>query len=232
MSNPINADGFGIMGNGVIMTGPRGEFFDVLNPSEYLISIDVIAHALSKIERATGHYSRTWSVAEHSILVSRICYYLAKNKYECSEPRSIMTAIAGLLHDGSEAYIADLARPIKYAPGVEGYLILEKPLQDRIYYSLWGGQFTGMLDVVKEADNEALKFEFRNWMPGADKMPWCHDTGRSNEELCRGSFGNDFRLDREVDWTWIRDEFKDEYGSLIESLHNASTDVDGVSVYA
>lgn len=66
-------------------------------PEDILI-VD-IAHALSNQCRFTGHCSSFYSVAEHCVHVSRAC-----------DPQD---ALWGLLHDASEAYLCDLARPIK-----------------------------------------------------------------------------------------------------------------------
>jgi hypothetical protein len=76
-----------------------GRAFDPLNPNPALIDIEDIAHALSMSCRYGGHVNRFYSVAEHSVLVS----------YAVSPEN----ALWGLLHDASEAYIADIVRPAK-----------------------------------------------------------------------------------------------------------------------
>lgn len=63
------------------------------------ITIEDIASALSKLCRFVGHCRTYYSVAEHSIYVS----YLVRPEMQ----------LAGLLHDASEAYFADMASPIK-----------------------------------------------------------------------------------------------------------------------
>jgi hypothetical protein len=76
-----------------------GKQINVFNPKPEDISIHDIAHALSCCARFNGHLSSFLSVAEHSYFVSYYC----KPKH----------ALAGLLHDASEAYLSDIPRPIK-----------------------------------------------------------------------------------------------------------------------
>lgn len=77
----------------------RGHYFDLLNPQGFDYDIEEIAHALSNLCRYTGHSTKFYSVAEHSVLVSRIL------------PDRL--ALAGLLHDASEAYCGDVSKPLK-----------------------------------------------------------------------------------------------------------------------
>lgn len=81
------------------ITTASGKFFDILKPEEYEYDIEEIATALSNLCRYTGHVNTFYSVAEHSVLVSRIV------------PERL--AMAGLLHDASEAYLGDVSSPLK-----------------------------------------------------------------------------------------------------------------------
>lgn len=157
-----------------IMTS-SGEFFDVLNPSKDDFDINVIAHALSQAPRATGHYHTRFSVADHSILVSRIAYTIAVRDRGYSEIDALFVALAGLLHDAPEAYLVDLPRPIKYLPQFAFYRDMEANLLKLVYEKYLGGwaNFLEWPDIIHEADNLALKYEFRAFMVGSEKMPWC-----------------------------------------------------------
>lgn len=76
-----------------------GQFFDLLSPSTSEYDIYSIAIPLSNLCRYTGHVTKFYSVAEHSVLVSKI----VPPKY----------ALEGLLHDASEAFVGDVSSPLK-----------------------------------------------------------------------------------------------------------------------
>jgi len=158
--------------NGLIMTCD-GVLFDVLNPKVSDIKLDVIAHGLAKKDRASGHYNRIWSVAEHSLFAAYAAeYYAAKRGFFPSI--KIGAAIKALLHDGSEAYLVDLPRPVKHLPGFELYREIESKLQACIYY--WAGFDNDIQDaVVHKADNEVLKCEFLWWLNGSETLEWVKD---------------------------------------------------------
>ena len=73
------------------------------------LDIRDIAHALSLQCRYAGHCIRFYSVAEHSVLVSR------------NVPEE--HALVALLQDAPEAYLLDIPRPLK--PSLTGYAELE-----------------------------------------------------------------------------------------------------------
>jgi len=83
-----------------------------LEPKPEQIDIEDIATALSNECRFGGHTKSFYSVAEHSILVATIC------------PAPL--ALVGLLHDASEAYLRDIASPIKQ------YLANYKELEEKL----------------------------------------------------------------------------------------------------
>jgi len=76
-----------------------GRAYWPLDPRVEEVHILDIAHALGMLCRYTGHVDRFYSVAEHSWHVS------------CIVPQCL--ALVGLLHDATEAYLTDVARPVK-----------------------------------------------------------------------------------------------------------------------
>lgn len=76
-----------------------GKAIDVLNPHPDDIDIVDIARGLSNLCRFGGQVKRFYSVAEHSILVSK------------KVPTKM--ALQALMHDAPEAYLVDLPTPIK-----------------------------------------------------------------------------------------------------------------------
>jgi 5'-deoxynucleotidase YfbR-like HD superfamily hydrolase len=71
--------------------------------------IEDIAHGLAHTCRFNGHFKFFYSVAEHSM--------------DVADHLSDEQKLLGLLHDASEAYLADLPRPIK--PHLSNYRRLE-----------------------------------------------------------------------------------------------------------
>ncbi|WP_395175543.1 phosphohydrolase [Roseibium alexandrii] len=95
-----------------------GRRFTPLAPKANDVSLDDIAHALSMKCRYNGHCSTFYSVAEHSVLVA-----------SKATPR---LALRALMHDAHEAYLVDLAAPLKGADEFAGVCDVEKRLDKAI----------------------------------------------------------------------------------------------------
>ncbi|ELZ02237.1 hypothetical protein C482_05481 [Natrialba chahannaoensis JCM 10990] len=89
-----------------------------LDPEPAAINLDDIAHALSNLCRFTGHGKRVHSVARHAVHVS--------HEVE-ARGGSLSAQRWGLLHDASEAYLADVPAPVKQT--LPGYMHAELRLQ-------------------------------------------------------------------------------------------------------
>lgn len=130
-----------------------GRAFYPLDPRPEEISELDIAHALSHICRFGGHSTRFYSVAEHSILVSR----------SVSEEN----ALYGLLHDAAEAYLGDMIRPLKLS--MPDYVKAEQRVL-AVIFAKHG--LTGPIpDEVKEADERILVDE-RQFLMAPPPQPW------------------------------------------------------------
>jgi 5'-nucleotidase len=129
------------------------------------IDIDDIAHALSLVNRFTGHTTRAYSVAEHSVrcmwAVDNLLANIDESIRVCWRERLLLTFEA-LMHDASEAYVADLARPIKMMPQMQSYRDMEAVVEKAIRAKY--GLPKKMSPIVKRADEIMLRTEARDLM--------------------------------------------------------------------
>lgn len=134
--------------HGWIQTYTGKKFFP-MDPKVEDIDLEDIAHALSHTCRFTGHCKKGfYSVAQHSVFVSYIC----KREH----------ALYGLLHDASEAYLVDLAKPIKKLPEFQIFRDLEAKVMEAVC-NKFGLPLAEPKDV-KEADTIMLATEARDLM--------------------------------------------------------------------
>ncbi len=124
--------------------------FDPLNPDPKLIRIRDIAHALSMLCRANGHFTSFYSVGMHSLNCAAEA---------AARGHSVKVQLACLLHDASEAYLADVTRPVKKE--LPKYLEIEGPLQDVIWEKYLGESLTEEENrQVFAIDDAILWYEF------------------------------------------------------------------------
>lgn len=130
-----------------------GRQFWPLDPRPEEVFLDDIAHALSHLCRYGGHCRNFYSVAEHSVLMSR----------------AVAPAFArwALLHDASEAYVVDVPRPIK--PALAGYDAIETRIMAAV--CLRFGLPPEMPAAVKAADRAILTDEMQQAM-ASPPVPW------------------------------------------------------------
>lgn len=114
-----------------------------------------IAHALAQINRYTGHASRPYSVAEHSLLVCDIVRAKGLNAH---------AQLLALLHDAHEAYCGDVASPIKGVLGAP-WQALEYTLAHRVRKAFGlTSAHAAYRKCVHAADLQALATERRDLM--------------------------------------------------------------------
>lgn len=136
-----------------------GRVIDLADFTEEDVRLPDISHALSLINRFTGHTKTPYSVAQHCVMVSRIV-----------PPQHAMW---GLLHDASEAYLGDVASPLKAL--LPEYRELESHVQRTIARKF--GLCWPIPKDVKDADVRALLAEKR------DLLTVDHDWGFDMEPM-------------------------------------------------
>ncbi|HEY3358692.1 MAG TPA: phosphohydrolase [Polyangia bacterium] len=130
-----------------------GRQFFPLEPRAADVDIADIAHSLALQCRFNGHCRTFYSVAEHSVRVSRLL------------PPEL--SLWGLLHDAAEAYVSDLPRPLKHtAPAF-------REAEDRLLAVIVAqyGLPWPMPEAVHHADEVMLATELRDLM-APPPAPW------------------------------------------------------------
>lgn len=135
-----------------LITTWSGRAFNFLNPEPTDILIEDIAHALSLQCRFNGHCTELYSVAEHSIEVSKLVEQVGGTR------KFVMTA---LLHDAAEAYIGDIVSPVKKV--LPDYQVIESRLE-KVIADKYDLEFP-FPEVIHRADKEVLRIEFESLHP-------------------------------------------------------------------
>ena len=139
----------------------KGHKFRPFKPDKQVIDIEDIAHSLSNQCRFVGMTSEFYSVAQHSFHVSY------------AVPPEL--ALDGLLHDSAEAYLGDMATPIKRHKKMKFYSFCEGRIYRKIAEKF--GIPAQISPEVKAADLLLLATEARDligspiWARGLEKLP-------------------------------------------------------------
>jgi hypothetical protein len=147
-----------------------GLFINVFETDPDTIAIEDMAHALSMMPRFGGHLNRFYSVCQHSIM----CCNLAMGY-------GFEYALAGLLHDGSEAYLLDMPTPIKNR--LPDYKSTEHRLMEVIAVK-YGFEFP-LNPVIKKVDAQALEIEWDNLVDSDNPQFVCMTPAEAKEEFLR-----------------------------------------------
>lgn len=158
-----------------------GRRFWPLDPEPEEVYIEDIAHALSLLCRFTGHSYGFYSVADHSLRVSKIAEKTALLEWTPDPSGSTAGRAAfaremafwGLLHDASEAYLCDMPSPLKRSPGLgQLYKGFEHALMETIIERF--DLIPHEPAMVKAADRILLNTEMRDLMevPAEQAAQW------------------------------------------------------------
>ncbi len=183
-------------------------------------SLGETAHALAHINRYTGHASRPYSVAEHSML----CVDIAIHVFNADA----LGQLAAGGHDGHKSITGDVSSPVKMVLG-SAWADFEGMHEHhfRMHHGLLGAykKYAGM---VKQCDLIALATERRDLMPfdRAIHAPWpVIDTPGhvvrpwSEVSLCRGERA----ATTPRQWAWI---WEQTMAALLESTQHQRQQLD------
>ena len=124
-----------------------GRQFDFLNPTREQVFLPDIVLALAQINRFTGHTRFPYSVALHSV-------FLARALFRDTGDREL--AYQGLMHDAAEAYVGDVAQPLKSL--LPDYQRVEKRVE-KLICEVFKLPFPVRRGLVKEYDRRIQRTE-------------------------------------------------------------------------
>ena len=135
--------------------------FNTFEPEEDKIRIEDIAHALSMMTRANGHFPQFFSVGQHCI---QCCHEATARNY------LPQTALACLLHDASECYMSDVPSPFKKT--LPEYQEQEAYLLHLIYEKFLGSDLTAQEQAqLEEIDHAMLWYDLDGLLEKQDGEP-------------------------------------------------------------
>jgi uncharacterized protein len=137
-----------------------GVAFSLEAPTPDMVRPDDVAFALSNLTRFTGHV-RTYSVADH-------CLRVMRRVAADGEPRDVV--LAALLHDAPEAFVGDVASPLKRLLG-DAYRSVEARVATAVAHRF--GLSPDLLHhpAIVRADLRMLMTEARDLL-GPPPQPW------------------------------------------------------------
>lgn len=144
---PVQLTPFGVMNDDPARRGAwiqtfTGRKFWPLDPRPEDVDIADLAHQLSNVCRYGGATRSFYSVAQHSVLVSRYV------------PRRF--ARVALLHDAAEAWIGDMVRPLKYQPEMTEFRAAETRIERAVFQAFGVAVSAEAHAAVKKIDDQII----------------------------------------------------------------------------
>lgn len=172
-----------------------GLVFDFINPTEEMIDIEDVAHALSQLCRFTGHCDRFYSVAEHSLIGA--LFFMERGEDEL--------AFEFLMHDAHEAYVGDLSTNLKKL--CPDFKVVEERV-DKIIRTKYNMAET-MPSEIKQMDIRMLATEKANLLDNHSESDWAilHNVEILDENL----------RDSALSMHEIRQLFLDTFDTLMQT---------------
>ena len=150
--------------NGAVIETYTGERFTPFDPDPERVHLADIAAGLAHTCRFGGHCSRFYSVAQHSLHVSR-------------EVSGTRLQLIGLFHDAAEAYLGDVPRPIKAQ--LEGFAEAERSILSAVWEAFeLSAPTPEEWETVMQADDRLLAYEATrllsdgSWAGSSPELPY------------------------------------------------------------
>jgi hypothetical protein len=136
-----------------------GKLVDPFNLAPSDINVYEMAWSLSQQNRFMGHTPYPWSVLAHTGLVLQL--YVADRRGQVDSNEIIQL----LLHDATETYIADIARPLKELPEFAFFRDLETKVSNTIYARFGYRPEEVNWDLIRRYDDQAVHIEYYKFHP-------------------------------------------------------------------
>jgi hypothetical protein len=158
----------------------QGGLIHLENLPETALTAEALGDTLAKNNRYAGRTAEPWSVAAHSVLVSRLCLHKEEQAW-------------GLLHDAHEAFIGDIITPaVTFIANqsrpiagniVESCVRSAKADLDRQIRAAWSID-PAVVDLEEVGHYDRIAFEAEMFFFFHD-IPdgWCHDHDRAFDHL-------------------------------------------------
>lgn len=151
--------------NGPTILTFDGHYFSFAEPDPAHFTLRSIAQGLANTCRFGGQCYPFYSVAEHSVWVSRLV------------PEEF--ALAALFHDAAEAFIGDMPKPLKVL--LPDYQEVERRIEEVLFPAL--GLPVKLPPEVEHADRVMLATEQQQLMRNKDRWEWTDGIEPANIQL-------------------------------------------------